>query len=78
MPTSRCPIVRAQKPPYQDRTTDYHDWTDRSGLCRFCGQPRRATQVDVTLRPRTWAELDDDAPARREWPAVMTALAGLR
>ncbi len=73
MPTSRCPVVRQQKPPFQDQTTDYHDWTDRTGYCRFCGQSRKETQVDLVLRERTW----DEALPSFPWSNVMAAYGGL-
>lgn len=76
MPTSRCPVVRPQKPPYQWKTTDYHDWTDGTGFCRFCGQARKETQVDVLLRERHWD--DEDAPPPFAWPSVMSAMQALR
>lgn len=80
MPTSRCPVVRAQKPPYAYKTTDYHDWTDGSGSCRFCGQVRKDTQVDIVLGERFY-ESDDaeefNARWTNLWQNVMCELARL-
>lgn len=33
--TERCAVVRRQKPPYQHRTTDYHEW-GKDGRCVHC------------------------------------------
>lgn len=36
MSRSRCTVVRQQKPPYQDQTTDYHEWS--GAWCKHCGR----------------------------------------
>ena len=53
MTRSRCSVVRQQAPPYQDHTTDYHDWTANPNVCKFCLQT-----LAETLHPKpTYVEL---------------------
>lgn len=41
----RCSVKRRQKPPYQDRFTDYHEW-DADGRCKHC----KLTRTDLSPR----------------------------
>lgn len=50
----RCPVARPMKyPPWgmPGETTSYHDWTDRSGRCRFCGQTLAQITVRTPIEP---------------------------
>jgi len=68
--TSRCTVVRPQKPPYQHMTTDYHDWTDGSGRCKFCRLTRAQAQGHEIIAPhhdsRRWACILDLVKRRRK------------
>jgi len=57
MPTTRCPIVRAQAGAHGVRgfTTDYHDWSGEAGRCKFCGVSRKDAQTKDETRPR-WSD----------------------
>ena len=48
----RCTVVRPQKPPYQHKTTDYHEWKD--GRCIHCKKTRvefkpKASDTDTCI-----------------------------
>jgi hypothetical protein len=54
--TTRCTVVRQQKPPYSHQTTDYHEWSDRAGglkggTCIHCH--KQLTEVRVRIKPPT-------------------------
>lgn len=83
MSTNRCQVERPQAGWFGARgyTTAYHDWTDRTGLCRFCGMTRLETRLPAsTARPR-WervleelARIGDDQRADRSSPAASAYL----
>lgn len=64
MRTQRCPVLRLQKPPYQWKTTDYHQWRRIDGkvvgCCRHCGQfPDQVLVPDESFAPSHPEALED-------------------
>ena len=44
--TPRCTVFRQQKPPYQHKTTDYHEWKD--GRCIHCQKTKAELQPKLS------------------------------
>jgi hypothetical protein len=56
MATLRCPGTRVQKPPYQWKTTNYHEWSwvndQGEDVCAHCGKTRKEVTVPDSQLPK--------------------------
>lgn len=64
----RCSVVRRQKPPYQHKTTDYHEW--KNGRCIHC----RKFRADLQPKPASTDTCDNCGVTRAQ--AKLQAKAG--